>query len=278
MKDVFISYKSEEFDIACLIKNILEGNGISCWMAPDSIEAGRDYLEEIPKGIEECSVFLLLLSEVAQTSRWVKSELSTAVGKEKLVIPFMVSKCDITTAFQFALTNSQRIDAYENLSDSLEKLVGMLKRNIEKQDSVDVLKEKAVENKKSKENRINANNIKVSRGEETNSVSDNEKSKGSQKMSLEELKARMECNKRKYNIVPRDKENSISEDMTPEQLLKLEEINKLCVGDVVNHTIFGKGVVYDNSDFKMIEITFGKDWRIMDKVACVKKDYIQKVY
>ena len=37
MKEVFISYKSEEYDEALWIKNVLETNGVSCWMAPACI-------------------------------------------------------------------------------------------------------------------------------------------------------------------------------------------------------------------------------------------------
>lgn len=36
-KDVFISYSSKDFDKVNSVKNILEINGISCWMAPQCI-------------------------------------------------------------------------------------------------------------------------------------------------------------------------------------------------------------------------------------------------
>lgn len=44
---VFISYKSEQKEIALKIKDILEENGISCWMAPESIPVGSNYAAEI---------------------------------------------------------------------------------------------------------------------------------------------------------------------------------------------------------------------------------------
>ncbi len=71
VKDVFISYKAEEFDEANWVRGTLEHNGISCWMAPASIMGGSSYAEEIPKAIRECRVFVLLLSEKSQRSKWV---------------------------------------------------------------------------------------------------------------------------------------------------------------------------------------------------------------
>ena len=39
-QDVFISYKSEEFQEADWVRQKLESGGISCWMAPNSITGG----------------------------------------------------------------------------------------------------------------------------------------------------------------------------------------------------------------------------------------------
>ena len=71
MKEVFISYKAEEYNEAMAVKQVLEANGISCWMAPESISGGSNYASEIPRAIRECTVFVLILSEQAQKSRWV---------------------------------------------------------------------------------------------------------------------------------------------------------------------------------------------------------------
>ena len=61
--DVFISYKSEEYGEANNVRKILTANGISCWMAPESIPMGSNYTQVIPAAIENCKVFLLILSE-----------------------------------------------------------------------------------------------------------------------------------------------------------------------------------------------------------------------
>lgn len=45
--EVFISYSSKEKEIADLVRETLENNGISCWMAPESIPASSGYAAEI---------------------------------------------------------------------------------------------------------------------------------------------------------------------------------------------------------------------------------------
>lgn len=67
-KDVFISYKSEEFDSANMVRGVLERNGISCWMAPADIPSGSNYAVEVPNAIRAAKVVVFILSEQSQKS------------------------------------------------------------------------------------------------------------------------------------------------------------------------------------------------------------------
>ena len=69
---------------------------------------------------------------------------------------------------------------------------------------------------------------------------------------------------------------AIEEDAETKEMLR-EEIENLKPGDLVYHEYFGKGVVFDNSDVKRIEIRFGTDVRFVDKSACVAKKIMKKV-
>jgi len=121
--DIFISYKSEEFEIASLIRSILEANHLSCWMAPQSIPGGSSYAEEINSAISECSVFVLILSEKAQQSKWISKEIDIALNTNKRVMTVLIEDCNITGAFNYYLTDVQRYNAYENMSSALKKLI-----------------------------------------------------------------------------------------------------------------------------------------------------------
>ena len=59
------------------------------------------------------------------------------------------------------------------------------------------------------------------------------------------------------------------------EILK-EEIDRMMPGDIVYHKYFGKGVVYDNSDIKVIEVRFGPDVRFLNKTSCANKKLLKK--
>lgn len=122
-KDVFISYKAEEFNEAAFVKSVLEQNGISCWMAPMCIKGGSSYAVEIPQAIRNCKAFVLILSEICQTSRWVPRELDQAINEGKTILPFMLENCPLRDDFSFYLTNVQRYAAYEDKNATLELLI-----------------------------------------------------------------------------------------------------------------------------------------------------------
>lgn len=126
-KDVFISYSSKDFDKVNSVKNILEINGISCWMAPQCIPPGSSYAKEIPMAIKNCKVFLLMLTSKSQESQWVPKEVSLALSETKCVIPFVIEDCILTDMFNFFLTDVQRYYAFELQSDSLRELIERIK-------------------------------------------------------------------------------------------------------------------------------------------------------
>lgn len=119
---VFISYKVEEFDQALWVKNHLEENGVSCWMAPMSIRGGMSYAQEIPKAIADSSVFVLILSEKAQASKWVPRELDQAINCGKVIMPFVLEDCPLRNDFSFYLTNVQRYDAFRDMEGTMQRM------------------------------------------------------------------------------------------------------------------------------------------------------------
>ena len=112
---------------ATLVKNVLTDNGIPCWMAPDSIPIGSSYASEIKVAIENCTVFVLVLSEKAQSSAYVEKELDSAITGHKIVYPFMIENCKLNDAFDFYLSNVQRHNAFESKSAAMEKMVREIK-------------------------------------------------------------------------------------------------------------------------------------------------------
>lgn len=132
---VFISYRSTDKEVAYETKSFLEQNGINSWMAPESIPAGSDYGAEIPKALKECMAFVILLSKDAQQSRWIPKEIDGAINNGKVIIPFRIDNSDIQDSFNFRLGDSQRIEAYNRMSEAYAELLDCLKKLIGNNDS-----------------------------------------------------------------------------------------------------------------------------------------------
>lgn len=128
MHDVFISYSTRDREQALAIRSHLRENGISCWMAPESIPPGSNYTKEIPVAIRTCRVFLLILSENAQSSPWVLRELDGAVNNGKHILPYLLDDAPMEDEFQFLLTGCQwQLSWQENALEGLvERIRGLL--------------------------------------------------------------------------------------------------------------------------------------------------------
>lgn len=131
---VFISYSSKDTDAANAVRMVLQNNGIDCWMAPGSIAMGDDYSNAIPKAIEVCDLFLLILSANSQGSKWVPKELDSAISHNKPIIPFQIDSEALTTSFNFMLSNIQRIEAFHDLEASYSKLLAHITIELDSHD------------------------------------------------------------------------------------------------------------------------------------------------
>ncbi len=136
--DVFISYKSDEEEYARKIRSVLEANGISCWMAPDSIPLGSNYMKQIPLAIDGCRVMIILLSEKSQNSVWVKNEFSQAVTKNKLIIPYVIQDCPLQDEFAFSMSTMQQVYAYKDEQAAMEKVVHDIREALGKENPPNV--------------------------------------------------------------------------------------------------------------------------------------------
>lgn len=107
----FISYSSKDKVIVEQLVNILISCGIAYWKAPEMIPAGSNYAKEIPKAINNCDIFLLVVSEASQNSIWVEKEIDTAIGYRKKIIPVKIDAIALSDMYRFYLNNVQIIEA-----------------------------------------------------------------------------------------------------------------------------------------------------------------------
>jgi hypothetical protein len=119
----FISYASENRDKAEQICASLEGRGLVCWMAPRDVRAGREYADEIMRGLEGTTSIVLVLSEAANASAFVRREVERAVSKRKPIFPVRIEEVTPAPGLELFISSTHWLDAWTgNWDDHMEQL------------------------------------------------------------------------------------------------------------------------------------------------------------
>ena len=106
-RDIFISYSRRDIGLVKQIKEEIEKSiGIQCWMDINGIESGSPrFTKDIVNGINNCKVFLFMLSEHSQGSEFALRELNFAYNKRETlgirVAIINICGCKLTDEFDF---------------------------------------------------------------------------------------------------------------------------------------------------------------------------------
>jgi hypothetical protein len=123
-RDVFISYAKGDKAVADRICAALEGNGISCWIAPRDAKPGQPYQVQLIRAIQACKLMVLVYSSEVDASPFVPRELERAVAKNIPVLPFKITTDQPSEQIEFFLAMSQWFDATKGpLDDHMPRLV-----------------------------------------------------------------------------------------------------------------------------------------------------------
>ncbi len=98
---VFISHGSENSDEANALCAFIEARGVKCWIAPRDVRPGIDYSVELQSAIEQAAAFVVLVTEMANKSPYVRAETEMAFSCHKPIFP--VRQTDIKPAAGLAL-------------------------------------------------------------------------------------------------------------------------------------------------------------------------------
>lgn len=151
MKDIFISYASEEIELAESVCRLLENNGVSCFIAVRDICVGHEYAEDIVNAIDNAKAMVLLLSKNSNESPHVLREVERAVSHNVPVIVYMIEQVELNKSMEYFLMTHQWITYNENREERL--LNGVLNiinksGNVANQDSASTMtKNKKVDSK-----------------------------------------------------------------------------------------------------------------------------------
>ena len=139
MADVFISYHvASAAELVRQISTSLESSGVSCWYSEENVPSGKYFAEIVPREIDACRIFLLVLDEGANKSFHVKTEVELATkrkarGENIEIIPFYLLKGSMSEPLRYNLAQSQRVDGrtppiearIRELTDQIKQRLGI---------------------------------------------------------------------------------------------------------------------------------------------------------
>lgn len=127
--DVFISYAQVDKPTADAACAKLESRNIRCWIAPRDVPPGKHFPEAIIDGIEGSRVMVLIFSSHSNNSQHVIRELTTAVNKRLIIIPFRIENVLPSKSMEYLIGLPHWLDA---LTPSLEHHLDTLATTLEK--------------------------------------------------------------------------------------------------------------------------------------------------
>ena len=92
---IFLSYKSADVERVALLKDALERAGLMVWFDKEALRGGDDWDQKIDKGIENCTLFIPIISRNSQTAEGeFRREWIRAIRRAERIpreIPFIVA-------------------------------------------------------------------------------------------------------------------------------------------------------------------------------------------
>lgn len=139
MKNIFISYSRQDTDIVKPIKKEIESlTNEECWMDVEGISyESSDFADDIARAINDCTVFLFMLSDASQQSRIACGEVELAQKKNKSIFLVNISQCKLTDKFTI-LYNQHNLCDYSKEAEK-DKLVDNICIALKKERPLDTI-------------------------------------------------------------------------------------------------------------------------------------------
>jgi hypothetical protein len=132
-KDVFISYATEDKQVANAICSALESKGIQCWIAPRDILPGITYAEALVHAIDESKILVLVFSSTANASPHILREVERATHNNITIIPFSIDNTKPADAMSYYISAPQWLDASKPpLEKHLDQLAATINSHLSK--------------------------------------------------------------------------------------------------------------------------------------------------
>jgi hypothetical protein len=89
MPDAFISYSTQDQELATFVYSELQGHGVTAFMASASLQPGQCWSSEILNNLRSSNWVILLASRAAAASTFVNQEVGGALLASKHLVPIV---------------------------------------------------------------------------------------------------------------------------------------------------------------------------------------------
>ena len=125
---IFLSHGSENRDEANAMTRYLEERGLKVWIAPRDVRPGVDYSEALQEAIEGCAAFIVLVTDKANKSPYVRVETEMAFSLHKPIFPVRTTDVKPGPGLALFLKIRHWTDAYgPQREESMERLARELR-------------------------------------------------------------------------------------------------------------------------------------------------------
>ncbi len=119
----FISYSRVNKEFAIKLARELRSDGYLIWFDQFDIPTGSRWDDQVEKALEECEIFLLILTPAAIASQNVKDEIGYAIDNRKHILPVLLENCNVP----LRLRRFQYVDfTTKNFDDGIESAKQLL--------------------------------------------------------------------------------------------------------------------------------------------------------
>jgi len=126
-RKTFLSYSRANKDFAVRLARELKAEGFWVWLDQLDIPAGSRWDVEVEKALEECEIFMIIMTPAAIASENVRDEMGYAIDNGKRFLPVLLEKCNVPLRlrrFQYVdFTNKSFDDGVESAKDLLRSLI-----------------------------------------------------------------------------------------------------------------------------------------------------------
>lgn len=128
MKEVFLSHAHEDKVVAVKVKEVLEANGVSAFLAHKDMEVSEEWRTEIFRHLETSSALIAIVTENFSKSAWANQEVGIAFAKKLPLIPLMFGG---STVLKGVIEMYQGTPVSEsNLEDAVRKSIPTINKGV----------------------------------------------------------------------------------------------------------------------------------------------------